>query len=212
MKNKPYILVALVLILLLVSVAPPVRAASAADREYKVKVALVYNFIKFLSFPEEKDSDGSDSITIGVIGDDDYSTAFDSIKNKKVKGKNIAIKQFKAFDKLQELQRKNGSRWKEVIKELKKCQVLFICTCEDEKEEIPVELLKALKDSGVLVIGEMPGFLEKGGIINFVMEDGKVKFEVNNAAATRNGLKIRSKLLKLAKRVIKEEKPKGTKN
>jgi hypothetical protein len=54
-------------------------------------------------------------------------------------------------------------------------------------------------------VGEMPGFLEAGGIMNFLMEDNKVRFEVNAAAAKHAKLKIRSQLLRLAKRVIEEK-------
>ncbi|MBW8034759.1 MAG: YfiR family protein [Planctomycetes bacterium] len=209
-KTKTYIWILLIASLL--ANATPLRADSSTDREYQIKAAFIYNFIKFIDFPVEKIADDVDSITIGVIGDADYPIAFDPIKNKQVKGKNIVIKHFTEFDKLKELQKKNDSRWKETIKELKKLQVLLVCFCKDEKPQIPVELLKALKDSGVLVIGEIPGFLENGGVINFVMENKKVRFEINAAAADRNGIKIRSQLLKLAKRVIKNKPQKEANN
>lgn len=195
----------ILLIASLLAVATPVQANSDIDREHQIKAAFVYNFIKFIDLPAEKISDDVDSITIGVIGNDDYHAAFGPVKNKPVKGKNIVIKHFKEFYKLKKLQKKNDSRWKEEIKALKKCQVLYICSSADKKQQMPVELLKALKDSGVLVIGEIPGFLENGGIINFVMEKKKVRFEINAVSAERNGLKIRSQLLKLAKRVLKNK-------
>jgi len=58
--------------------------------------------------------------------------------------------------------------------------------------------------------GEQAGFLENGGHINFVPGKGKVRFEINLAAAKRHGLTIRSKLLRVAKRVIKKEPTKKT--
>jgi len=70
----------------------------------------------------------------------------------------------------------------------------------------------ALKGSPILTIGESDGFLESGGIINFLMEDEKVRFEINNTAAKQARLKIRSKLLRLAQRVIEEKTPNGTRN
>jgi hypothetical protein len=48
----------------------------------------------------------------------------------------------------------------------------------------------------------MEDFLKTGGIINFLMEDEKVRFEIHNTAAKRDKLNIRSKLLRLAKRTI----------
>ena len=210
MKNKIYILV--ILMLLTAVFAAPVRADSVRDREYKVKAAFVYNFIKFIDFPKEKGSAGSKAITIGIVGSGDFLNAFDPIKSKQIKGKKIVLKQFNGYDNLKELQKKKDPKWKEILKSLKECQVLFICTCENEKKEIPVELLKALKDSGVLVIGEVPGLLKNGGVINFIMENKKVRFEINVKVAEHNGLKIRSQLLKLAKRVIKNGQHKETKD
>jgi len=195
----------ILLIATLLAVATPVQADSDIDREHQIKVAFVYNFIKFIDLPAEKNADDVDSITIGVIGDADYHAAFGPVKNKPVKGKKIVIKHFKEFYKLKKLQKKNDSRWKEKIKALKKCQVLYICSSADKKQQMPVELLKALKDSGILIIGEVSGFLENGGVINFVTEEKKVRFEINTAVADRNGIKIRSQLLKLAKRVLKNK-------
>jgi hypothetical protein len=53
------------------------------------------------------------------------------------------------------------------------------------------------------VVGDTDGFLEsKGGIINFTLQDEKVRFEVDLGAARQANLKIRSQLLRLAQRVI----------
>ena len=189
-----------------------VRAESAREREYKIKAAFVYNFIKFIDWPQEKTPDKDAPITIGVIGSDTVVKAFDPVRNKQVKGRRLVIKRFEEWDKLKKSQEKNDSAWKEKLEALKKCRVLFICTCESGKKEVPVEIIKALKGSGILLVGEMPGFLEKGGVINFVTENKKVRFEVNSTSAKRNKLKIRSQLLKLAKRVYKEERSGDPKN
>ena len=80
--------------------------------------------------------------------------------------------------------------------------MLFISS--SEKEHLK-EIVNLVKDGSVLTVGEMAGFMEAGGIINFVMDKKKVRFEINNAAAKRSKLKLRSGLLKLAKRVIRQE-------
>lgn len=212
MKDKAYILVIFMLLVALFIDPPAVQAESAREREYKIKAAFVYNFIKFIDWPEEKTPDKDEPITIGVVGSDVFVKAFDPVKNKQVKGRRLAIKRFEEWDKLKKSQKKNDSAWKDKLEALKKCQVLFICTCESGTKEVPVEIIKALKGSGVLVVGEVPGFLEKGGVINFVTENKKVRFEINSTSAKRNKLKIRSQLLKLAKRVYKEEPSGGPKN
>ena len=54
------------------------------------------------------------------------------------------------------------------------------------------------------VLADTQGFLEAGGIVNFVIEDNKVRFNINLTASEKSGLKIRSQLLRLAKKVIKD--------
>ena len=212
MKNKIYILLILMLLTVLFAAPPAVRAESAREREYKIKAAFVYNFIKFVDWPEENTPDKDKPITIGVLGSDVLIKAFGPIKNKEAKGRRVVIKRFEDRDKLEESRKKNDSAWKEKIEALKKCRVVFVCTCESGTKEIPVEIIKALKGSGVLLVGEVPGFLEKGGVINFVTENKKVRFEINSTSAKRNNLKIRSQLLKLARRVYKEEPSEVVKN
>jgi hypothetical protein len=64
----------------------------------------------------------------------------------------------------------------------------------------------------VLTVGEQENFLENGGNINFLRIAGKIRFEINLDSVKDNNLKIRSKLLKLAKRVINKEAPKDAKD
>jgi hypothetical protein len=63
-------------------------------------------------------------------------------------------------------------------------------------------MLGAMQGSGALVVGESEDFLEQGGMINFHLQGGKVRFEVNLKAAEDEGLKVSSKLLRLATRVL----------
>jgi len=79
------------------------------------------------------------------------------------------------------------------------CQVLFIS--RSERERVP-QILAAVKGSPVLTVGDTKGFADDGVIINFVLEGSKVRFEINTDSADRAGLKISSKLLQLAKRIV----------
>ena len=80
------------------------------------------------------------------------------------------------------------------------CHILFISALEKERV---ASILKFLKSSCILTISDIEGFAQSGGIINFVIEENKVRFEINIDAANRAGIKISSKVLKLAK-IIKE--------
>ena len=77
------------------------------------------------------------------------------------------------------------------------CHILFISG--SEKGRLP-QILKQLNGRNVLTVGEMPGFTETGGMINFVLEGTKIRFQINNEAANSAGLKISSKLLNLSVR------------
>ena len=199
MRIKAYIFVVAVLALLVAPMAPQAHADSAQSREYKIKAAFLYNFIKFVDWPKEKMADSNEPITIGVIGTDPFGHAFGPIKDKKVKGRKVVIRRFKGFKEQGSSDKKDKSELKRTIESLRKCHLLFICSSEKEKLR---EIINLVKDDSVLTVGDMEGFLESGGIINFLMVDKKVRFEINNTAAKQAKLKIRSKLLRLAKRFI----------
>ena len=190
MRIRAHNLIVLALALFVAIIAPNARADSAPSREYQIKAAYLYNFIKFVDWPEEKMADSNEPITIGIIGKDPFGKAFEPIKNKQVKGKKVVIKRFKGFEELK--------KSAEQIEAIRKCYLLFVC--RSQKKQLR-KIINLVKDHNVLTVGDMKGFLKSGGIINFMMEDKKVRFEINNTAAKQAKLTIRSKLLRLAKRV-----------
>lgn len=209
MRTKAFNLTILTLALIAVSVAIPVLADSAASREGKIKAAFLYNFMNFVDWPEDKIADAKQPMTIGVIGSRGFLKALEPLKQKKIKGRKITIRYFPDYEKLK---KSDDHQWTKKMQALKACHTLLLCTCNLPSIESQRQIIKALKDSPVLTVGETNGFLESGGIINFLMDDEKVRFEISNTAAKRAKLKIRSKLLRLAKRVIGEGSPNGKKN
>lgn len=79
---------------------------------------------------------------------------------------------------------------------LRTCHILFICS--SQRKHVP-QIIESLKGASVLTVGEMEQFTQQGGIINFTMEENKVRFEINTEAAGAARLRISSKLLSLAK-------------
>ena len=195
-------LVLLILVVIVVSIAPQVRADSAASKEYQIKAAFLYNFIKFVDWPKEKVSDANEPITIGIIGKDPFGKAFEPVKDKKVKNRKVVIKRFKGFEELNKSAENDRSKLQQQIQAIRRCYVLYICPSEKEKLK---EIVSWVKAHPVLTVAEAKGFLDIGGIINFLMEENKVRFEINVTAGERAKLKIRSQLLQLAKRVVKEK-------
>lgn len=152
-----------------------VSAEVLSSREYEIKAAYLYNFIKYVDWPSY-----GDTITIGVLGGNPFGTALAPLDGKIVKGRRLLIKEI-------------GS-----LREAQKCQIIFVSSSEKSRLQ---EIFENLKSARVLTVGETQGFASSGGIINFVEENNKVRFEINADAARRTGLNISSELLKLAKLV-----------
>jgi hypothetical protein len=82
------------------------------------------------------------------------------------------------------------------------CQGVFLASSEMGRFKA---VLDSLAGRSVLTVGESKGFAARGGIVNFVLEDGRVRFEINHTAAIRANLKISSELLQVA--TIVESRP-----
>jgi len=154
---------------------PGAWAENLSSREYEIKAAFLYNFIKYVDWPSY-----GDTITIGVLGGNPFGTALAPLDGKIVKGRRLLIKE---VDSLRDAQ---------------KCQIIFVSSSEKSRLH---EIFENLKSARVLTVGETEGFAASGGMINFVEENNKVHFEINADAARRTGLTISSELLKLAKLV-----------
>jgi hypothetical protein len=85
--------------------------------------------------------------------------------------------------------------------EMQACQIVFLGRAQSKR--IPM-LVATLHNAPVLTVGETAGFLDAGGMIDFLLEDNKLRFEVNLEAAESADLKIGSRLLVLAQRVVGE--------
>ena len=204
MKTNAHILIISTLFTI-VFATPVIAEDSQQNREWQIKAAFLYNFINFVDWPEGKMPDNDEPILIGIIGNKEFTNAFNPMISKQAKGKNIAIKHFEHLntaalsDSLTDAEQEQG------IEELKKCHVLLISHCHPSPTCDTAALIEALKEAPVLIISGGPGFLETGGHIRFLKENKKLRFEINLDAAKRSGLKIRSKLLKLATRVINKD-------
>jgi hypothetical protein len=186
---------------------------SAPGKEYQVKAAFIYNFIKFVDWPKEVGrepeqngaGDNTEPITVGIIGRNPFGKTLDAITKKNIRNRKVVLKYFRGFEK-NSIKYKEGGETKYKYKDrdaLKACHVLFIGSSEGEYCK---EIIDIVKDDPVLTIGETRGFLEDGGIIRFVTEEKKMRFGINLIAAGCAELEIRSKLLRLAKEVIKKDK------
>jgi hypothetical protein len=169
----------LVAILISLTGAPPSRSQNATPVEYQVKAAFLLNFAKFIEWPADVFQDEKTPISVCVFRYDPFGRSLDDI----LQGKIINNRQVVA------------RRITEVT-ELSACQIVFVG--EPEEKRLP-EVLNRLKGSSVLVIGETGTFAERGGGIQFFLEDHRLRFAVNVDAVRKARLNVSSKLLALAK-------------
>jgi hypothetical protein len=150
--------------------------------EYLIKAGFIYNFAKLVEWPTSAFAQPDSPFVIGILGNDPFGATLDTIvADKKIDGRAFAVRRL---------------RWSKDSKDLKGCNILFVSSSEKEHIDSVVETMKGLP---ILTIGDAPGFAKRGGIINFTLEDNKVRFEVNVEAAKHADLTISSRLLTLAK-------------
>ncbi|MFZ4854950.1 MAG: YfiR family protein [Desulfuromonadaceae bacterium] len=167
----------IVLFFTLVSAGP----SGAAQDEFKVKAAMFYNFAKFVEWPANPS--GSDSrITYCIAGKSRLTAPMQDLQGKLIKGKSVFVREI------------------DRPADVAECQVLFIAQSEKAR------LLSYLHHSGfhsILTVSDLEQFAESGGMIGFSEEDNKIRFDINQEAAKKQGLRISSHLLNLGRRVLR---------
>ncbi len=154
------------------------QASAQEVGEYQVKAAFLYNFSKFVDWPPQAGGNPDKPFTICVLGDDPFRGGLEAIvKGQTVNGKGFAVRHIKK------------------IEDARGCRIVFISSSEKDRVR---QILTALRGSGVLTVGDTAGFAEMGGVINFILVDNRVHFEINLDAAKVQRLKISSRLLRLA--------------
>jgi hypothetical protein len=159
---------------------------TSGSAEYLIKAGFIYNFANLVQWPSSSFAQPDSPIVIVILGEDHFGTTLDrALEGKKVNARPFVIKRAKSIS---ELQRTLGPQ--------KDCQILYVSSSEMPHLSDAIQMLKGIP---VLTIGETPGFARNGGIINLILEDNKVRFEVNVAAAKEADLNISSRLLALAR-------------
>jgi hypothetical protein len=159
---------------------------TSGSSEYLIKAGFIYNFANLVQWPSTSFAQPDSPIVIVILGEDHFGTTLDhALEGKKVNARPFVIKRARSVS---ELQRALGPQ--------KECQILYVSSSEMSHLSEAIQMLKGVP---VLTIGETPGFAKNGGIINLILEDNKVRFEVNVQAAKDADLNISSRLLALAR-------------
>jgi hypothetical protein len=165
--------------LLLLSCLSPLCQSQdkAAFTPYDVEAAYLYNFGKFIQWPSTTDAN-SPPFSICILGQDNLGNKLDDIvAGETIQGRRIVASHVSSVEAADQ------------------CQIVFIGRSEEARLGKDLEVLGK---KPVLTVSSVPGFLERGGIIQFVIQNNKVRFAVNLPAARQAGLALSSELLKVA--------------
>ena len=148
--------------------------------EYQVKAAYVYNFAKLAVWPKQSLPDGPSPLVIGVVGGDDE---FVDTLRKTVAGKTAGTHPIT-------VKRADG------VAEMDFCHLIFFRSSAGHKRTQAA--ISALTNASVLLVGEDADFLRQGGMINLVLKNGKVRFEIARASLDAANIQLGPELLALA--------------
>ena len=157
------------------------QAVPASSPEYEVKAAFLYKFGNFVDIPK---SPGAPFI-VTILGDDPFGDAIDeTVRGKSIGGRPIQIRRTRKLE------------------DAVRSEIVFVSASEKARMR---EILDAFRNTQTLTVGDIDGFAAAGGMIGFVLEQSRVRFEINPGAAEQAGIRINAKLLALA-RIINTER------
>jgi hypothetical protein len=151
---------------------------ATAHSESEIKSAMLYNFTKFVEWPDSALGEGGVPVVVGVWGDDRLVPVLEAaLLNKTIYGHPIVVRRLDSSA------------------DPKSCAVLLVGAAD--RKEI-ARIVQSVGRSPVLTIGERAQFSRLGGVIALVRDGNRIRFEINLDAAERAGLQVSSKLLRLA--------------
>jgi hypothetical protein len=158
-------------------IAPVLFCQTQPLPEYDVKAAFLLNFTRFVEWPQSSFAASNSPLNICVLAPDPFGSTLDQIVEGETAGtRKITIERIRRVPA-------TG------------CHVIFVTGLDRT----------ALKNvaPGTLTVGEGEDFLKEGGMIAFILDNRRVRFDINQSAAASAGLKISSQLLRIARSVKK---------
>ncbi len=160
-------------------------SAQAADGgealELRVKAAFLYKFAGYVEWPTKSFAGPETPVTIGVIGSESLATELaQAVTGRTVNDRQVTVKRLKAGESLAGI------------------HILFVGRAENARLD---QLAQSARPRSILTVTESDGALARGSVINFVLTDGRVRFEIALDSAEKSGLKLSSRLLAVAQQV-----------
>jgi hypothetical protein len=179
------------------------NAQQSKPQEYEVKAVYLYNFGRFIQWPAASAARtpaaasaatpaaspavaADEPFTVCVLGRDPFGAILDAtLGGEAIDGRKLVARRITS------------------ARDATHCRIIFISPSEAPRIK---EILNSLEKSSALTVSDMPDFMKNGGMIQFVLKDNKVRFEVNLVAAEKAGLTISSQLLKVATDIKRESR------
>jgi hypothetical protein len=150
--------------------------------EYVLKAGFLYNFAKYVEWPEESFATAETPISIGVVGADPFGVELENtLANKTINGRRFEIHRYRQPEQIEGV------------------HILFVPHSENGRM---AAILERVRNRPVLTVGEHEGFPRRGGVVAIVIEERRPTLQINPEAAEVQKLEIASKLLKVA-RIVK---------
>jgi hypothetical protein len=164
--------------------SPPSNASAADDAaalEHRVKAAFLYQFAGYVEWPTHSFSQADTPVTIAVLGADPLATELSQVViGRKVGGRSVTVRRVRAGESLAGV------------------HILFIGMTEGARLS---RLTQPALSHSILTVTESDGALTQGSMINFVLDDRRVRFEVALDTVEKGGLRLSSRLLAVARDV-----------
>jgi hypothetical protein len=152
--------------------------AHAVVRDYQVEAVFLFNFTQFVEWPASSFADAAAPIAICVLGDDPFDGYLDdTVRGESVAGRTLAVRRYRS------------------VQDVGACHVLFVSRSEMARAP---DIVATLGQRSTLTVSDGDSFIERGGMIRFVLADGHVKLRINIDAVRGAGLTISAKLLRVA--------------
>jgi hypothetical protein len=175
---------------LILAVPPIVGTGFAGETqptEYQLKAAYIYHFAQFVDWPASAFPQPNSPIIIGILGKNPFGNSLEqTVEGKVLNNHPLTIREFHSLEEMTNT-----------------CQILFICQSEKSRLQ---EIFAAVAKTSTLTVGEVSHFTEDGGMVNFVIENDKIRFQINEINVDKAGLKMSFKLLSLASQLTRDPK------
>jgi len=155
------------------------------ELEFKIKAAYLYNFTRFVQWPDNTFATNDDPFNLCVLGKSPFLNALVSIEKRTVNLHPIVVRYTKNSSAIQD------------------CQLLYIASSETKRLG---KILSNLHGKPILTVASMPKFINRGGMLGFTLVKGKVRLEANLNNVRDTGLIIGAKLLEVSWQIVGNER------